>query len=589
MDMDIIVKSNFNDFRKQFGYDEGISECDAFELFVIFGILAKHLKNETITPELLNNVKIGNGGDWGIDGLIIIINGKVVLTEEEISDLVQTNGEISVSFILIQAKTSPNFKVNELGQTLDGAENILRDVLGESELPTSNEELTTYRKIVKQVYENSAKFGKNPSMLVYYATCGKYNAQDDFIAKIKKTKDFVKGTGLIQEDAFKCTMLGKDEIITNYKDTKTKLEATIKVEHKISLPDVKDIEESYLCLLPFRELKKLIVDEEGKMIEYIFHDNVRAFQGENLVNQGISNSLRNGEIALFTAMNNGITIISKSIKTTGNTIHLTDYQIVNGCQTCNVLQQNMDIDGIDDLKLSVKLISSEDKKIRDKIIVGNNSQTEVKREQLVSLLKVQDKIEDYYNAQNQFEKLYYERRSKQYRGTGIPQDKVITIPCQIQSYIAMIMGEPEQIRGYYGRIVEQFKQDGKAVFSEDANPALYYTSALAYFKLEKMFTLGIIDRKYKKIKFHVLLAFRLFCEKNPMPNPNDKTVQEYCNYLCTKLCDSENCKTAFLGAIGLIERTLNRPPQDKDRMDKNFTNNLKYKAIELSSYMKAKK
>lgn len=141
----------------------------------------------------------------------------------------------------------------------------------------------------------------------------------------------------------------------------------------------------------------------------------------------MSESLKKGDVNLFAAMNNGITVIAKGLITTGTNVHLSDYQIVNGCQTSNVLQQNLSIPNIDELMLTVKIISSKDKEIRDKIIVGNNSQTEVKREQLVALLDTQKYIEDYYNAQNKYEKLYYERRSKQYRfdETQIPSYKVI--------------------------------------------------------------------------------------------------------------------------------------------------------------------
>ena len=115
------------------------------------------------------------------------------------------------------------------------------------------------------------------------------------------------------------------------------------------MPDVDKVTESYLCLIPFSEFKKLIIDENGDIIDSVFYDNIRAYQGENSVNNAIAQSLKNGEIDLFTAMNNGITVIARNMKTTGNNIHLVDYQIVNGCQTCNVLQRNQHVNRIDEL------------------------------------------------------------------------------------------------------------------------------------------------------------------------------------------------------------------------------------------------
>ena len=585
--MDIITQSHFNDFRELYGYSED-KESDAFELFIIFCVLSKYIKSETITKEFLENIKIGAGGDWGIDGIIVIANGKVISTKEEVDDLYRANSYLSISIILVQAKTSDNFKVAELGQTLDGAENIIRDVKGESVLPASNDFLNEYREIVKHIYSYSAHFkdGKNPTLSVYYATCGDYNNQDDFIAKIDKSSKFINSSDLTSK--FDCIMLGKKEIVQIYKETKTSIEASINVEQKITMPTVEQIDESYLCLLPFCELKKLIIDDEGRLIDSVFHDNVRAFQGDNIVNRDIAKSIREGNIALFSAMNNGLTIIAKTLRTTGNTIHLTDYQIVNGCQTCNVLQQNMNDYDIDKLILSVKLIGSSNKEIKDKIIVANNSQTEVKREQLVSLLEVQDRIEDYYNAQNKFDKLYYERRAKQYRfgEIRVPQDKIITIPIQITSFIAMILGKPEKLRGYYGRIVEQFKENGVDVFLPNTNPAFYFTSALAYYKLTEMFSKGVIHHKYKKIKYHVLLSLRLFCEQDPIPPLSSNKSQNYCDSICSLLSNASKCEIAFKGAIKLIETTLKREPVDRDRSDGNFTRKLMETTAILKNYKK---
>lgn len=132
--------------------------------------------------------------------------------------------------------------------------------------------------------------------------------------------------------------------------------------------------------------------------------------------------------------------------------------------------------------LPVKLIASENKEIRDKIIVANNSQTEVKREQLIALIDTQKTIEDYYNAQNKYERLYYERRSKQYKSDSlsVPTSKVITIPFQIKAFISMILGQPDQVSGYYGSIVENFEKTGIKVFAPDTNPAFYYTKRFRF-------------------------------------------------------------------------------------------------------------
>lgn len=582
--MDIITKSQFDKFCRQYGF-EHINESSAFELFIIYCVMSKYMKSETITKDLLNEVNIGSGGDWGIDGYVFIINGKVVTTCQEVDDLIAANNSLSVQFVFIQAKTSESFSTAELGQTLDGVEDILNDVLGKTNLPPANDDIINLRQLVKHIYTKSADFreGINPQITVYYATCGDYQEQQDYISKISKTEEFISQTDLVS--SFECKLQGKREIVALYKDTQLQLSVNIKVDQRISLPEVNNISESYLCLLSFSEFRKLIISEDGEIIHDVFNDNIRAYQGDNNVNKAILNSIHQGEISLFTAMNNGITVIAKDMRTTGNNVHLVDYQIVNGCQTSYVLQKCMEVDGIDDLKLIVKLIASQDKEIRDKIIVGNNSQTEVKREQLVALLDAQKNIEDYYNAQNKYEKLYYERRSKQFRFSDaqVPSYKVITIPTQIKAFIAMMLGEPEKVRGYYGSIVEQFDRNGKKVFATTTPPALYYTSALAYYKMTEGFSLNTIHNKYKKMKFHLLLAFRLMCENGTMPPfESHRKIENYCNHLCDILCDDERCKIGFIASTQLVDKALKRDPNNADRMSLEFTKRLKEIAAELN-------
>lgn len=570
-EMNIIIKSHFDEFVKKYSLAH-LKEDDAFELFTIYCIASGYSKNQTLTKTLIEDINIGNGNDWGIDGIIILVNGRIVTTQQEVDDLVASNGYLVVHFVFIQAKNTDSFNAAQLGNSLDGIEYIFNDVLGNPNLPPSNEDLDDYRQIIKHIYSLSSNFldNTNPRCSFYYITRGQFNRSNDFISKIDKATKTINSLELTQ--GFNCEIVDWKGIVSYYKDTKAKIEVEIKVEQKLVMPQTEENQESDLCLIPFREFKKLIIDSDGKFIQSVFNDNIRAFQGLNVVNEAMSASLKNGEIALFTAMNNGVTVVTAHMQTVGNNIRLRDYQIVNGCQTCNVLYQNISLEGIDQLVIPVKIISSQNKEIRDKIIVGNNSQTEVKREQLVSLLECQRFIEDYYNEQKKYEKLYYERRSKQYLYDGnVPQNKVITLTAQIKAFVAMMIGEPDKVGGYYGRIVSEYNNNGKEIFSQNTNPCLYYTCALAYYKMEDLFSNHIINRKFKKIKFHVLYAFRLMCEKESLKGFNSHKAQEYCDHLCSILCDENKCKEGFEAAVELTLMALGHYPEDRDRNSSNFT------------------
>lgn len=573
---DIVTRSYVEEFQNLFGFVDK-SESEVFELFATYCILSKYTTDETISKNILEDVNIGNGNDWGIDSILIIINGKIVTTIEEAQDLFDANKIMNVSFVIIQSKSSPSFSVDGLSQVLDGTKYLFSEIQDKISVPPSNPDLDLYRQMVRFVYSKSASFyrGLNPSLDVYYASCGITSQNPDFKAKIDFSKQEIRDLGLLH--SVECYLLGRKELVNLYKTTKNRVEAEIYVEQKIAFPEMRFVNESYLCLLPFSEFRKLILDNNNELINSVFYDNVRAYQGENTVNKAMSHSLQNGDLDLFAVMNNGITIISRDIRTIGRKFHLTDYQVVNGCQTCNVLYRNLALEDIDSLILTVKLIASDDKNVRDKIIVANNSQTEVKREQLLSLLETQKNIEDYYNAQNKFDKLYYERRSKQYQfnETQIPAYKVVTIPSQIKSFVAMIIGEPHRVGGYYGSIIEQFDKNGVKVFASDTNPALYYTSALAYYKMSEAFSSKEIHSKYKKVKFHLLFALRLMCENTPLPHFNSKNIDKYCDHICTILCDSEKCRIAFQAATNVIDKVLKTSPKDADRLSSVLTDNIK--------------
>lgn len=245
-------------------------------------------------------------------------------------------------------------------------------------------------------------------------------------------------------------------------------------------------------MVSFCEFKKLLIADNGSIKTSIFHDNIRAFQGKTIVSKQMGETLKQGKFDQFIAMNNGITIIVSELKhTQGGKLELVDYQIVNGCQTCHVLYNNRDLDGIGDLLLLVKIICSTDENVRNSVIMGTNSQIEVKREQLIALTGLQERIEDYYAKiranDNGLEPLYYERRSKQYvTETKVPQNKVITIPIEIMSFGAIFLSSPHYVSGYYSQIIENLKNKGRGIFSDAYRVDSYYTSGLMFYKLSQL-------------------------------------------------------------------------------------------------------
>ena len=97
--------------------------------------------------------------------------------------------------------------------------------------------------------------------------------------------------------------------------------------------------------------------------------------------------------------------------------------------------------------------------------------------------------------------------------------------------------KPNLATRYFGALFTEF---GKELFKEDHKLLPYYTAALIYNKLENSFRNGLIDKKYKKIKYFILMMLRLEYEKKGYPIFESNKSEKYCNDLLTHIKKEEN-------------------------------------------------
>nr|WP_289227651.1 AIPR family protein [Parabacteroides goldsteinii] len=295
---------------------------------------------------------------------------------------------------------------------------------------------------------------------------------------------------------------------------------------------------------------------------------MRDFQGENDINREIAATLSSSDSDKFVILNNGITIICKELRNiVRNRFLLGDYQIVNGCQTSHILYYNKDSIG-DNVYVSVKIISTLDEDTVSKIVKATNRQTEVSDEQLMALNDFNKKLEAYYQTYSGTQRLYYERRSKQYANTAeIEKVRVITIPTQIKAFASMFLDKPHLASRYYGRLLK----DSQDIFNNDHRPIAYYISAYTLYKVEYLIRNKQIDQRYNRYRYHILMLIKyLALEGKPQPPLNSHKMEELCQKIQTvitnpdelskyidkasqiiaaevkDLSDSENAKTATI-------------------------------------------
>ena len=546
--MDRITKTLVEDFLNSLDLKPGDMSRD-FEKFVNYTIISKEY---TKTFDV-DTVTVASGNDTGIDGVGIIVNGHLIDYVDEIDDLLEKNGYLEATYIFIQSKTSSGFNGSDINNFAFG----VKDFFAEQPGLVRNEDVTKCVEISDYLLGKAPYFRENPICKLYFVTTGSWSEDQNHIAVIENAKRELKAFNIFENISF--FPFGANEIGKLYRQSKGSISATFIFANKVTLPDLPGITEAYYGILPFSEFKNLLVDEDDKILN-IFDDNVRDFQGENNpVNQVIKETITGEKSELFTVLNNGVTIVANSLRPSGNNFTVTDYQIVNGCQTSNVLFNQRHSEAVQKLGIPLKLIVTQDEDIKNQITIATNSQTAIRGEQLAALSNFQRNLERYYSSVGDIEKLFYERRAKQYNSdSSVNKTRVITIAIQIKSFSAMYLKNPHLVTSFFGSIVKKLDTDGSQIFKQDHQHIPYYTSGLAYYRLDSFLRSknieSNIDSKFKKVKFHLLMLFRLIVQPEELPPMNSVHKTEiYCQPILEVLRDTSNCLEKFRQATRILE------------------------------------
>jgi hypothetical protein len=547
--MDQITESYIKDFLKN-NQINSISPSEDFEKFSNYCLIYKEYKNTQFELD-----DISTGKSQGIDGIGVIVNGELVNEIDEIEDLVETNRYLEASFIFIQSKTSTKFEGSEIGNFIFSIKDFF------SSIPSiRNEDIDHFLEIKTAIYDKSPNMSKGkPICKIYYVTTGEWNESNNLRPVIEQGRSELKATNYFKEVYFE--PCGASLIQEYYRKTKEIVQTTFNFKDKITLPDIEGISESYLGIIPFNEFKKIIIDDSGN-IRNIFYDNVRDYLGSNPINTKINSTFTNKKFDLFCILNNGVTVVADRLVTAGNKFTISDFQIVNGCQTSHVIYNNRDLEGIEDTNIPLRLIVvSGNEDTKNSITIATNSQTEVAEEQLQALSTFQKNLEEFYKSFEGSTRLFYERRKNQYNNTGESKTRIITIGTQIKAFTSMFQNLPYLSAGYFGSILKKSKDK---IFEKDHQNLPYYTSAYAYYKLWTIFHAGNLDRKYKKAKYHMLMLFKLLIlETDVLPPFNSKKINETCNKIIAVLNDPSKSLDYFKETIKIIDEIFPAVGDDK--------------------------
>jgi hypothetical protein len=542
--MDRISESLLNEFSTEHGIT-ALPEKDRFEHFASYITIKRH-HSETFDTE---DVVMGAGGDTGIDGLAVIVNGSLVTDVESFEQQMGFTGNLNldVLFVFVQAERSASFDGAKIGTFGFGVMDFFKQ---SDHSLIRNERISAAADIMAAIYRRSSKFRSNPACWVYYVTTGKWVNDHDLEGRKAAVVSDLKGTGLFSRVEFQ--PVDAAELQKLYRQTKNAVSKEFLFANRTVVPEVPGVSEAYLGFLPAAEFLKLLQDDNEELIGGLFYDNVRDWQNYNDVNSEIQTTLDSDARDRFVLMNNGVTIIANKIQTTGNKFYIEDYQIVNGCQTSHVLFNNRDKLN-ERVMVPVRLIGSKDEGVTNAIIRATNRQTEVKEEQFFALQEFPKALEIFFQSFPDPHKLFYERRSRQYDRLSIEKTRIVLPANLIKAVAAMFLSEPHRTTRNYSAI---YSKVGKEIFVRGQKMELYYTSALCLYKLEYQFRNRRLEAKYKPARFHILLAARLLANPDPLPSVskwNSNEMEKYCQKIMTVLWDGAKSDEVMTRAALIID------------------------------------
>ena len=532
MNMNPILSSHFNSFQDEYGYKEK-SISDAFEAFTL-NIIAKQ---KQITSFEIRDSVVGeasdSGEDGGIDGIIVVINGRAHYEKQLIEEEIKNSAHPQIEFIFVQAKSSPKFDAGDIAKFCHG----VKEFFNIHSTFNFNSKIQGFKDLKKEIYSNAVYFVDNPSVCCYYMTTGEWLSPRTPVSHFETFKTGLRELNIFSEVLWKA--YGENEIVSSSKITKNRLKSKLRMPNCVVVPAIKGVQEAFVGIASCKDFLNLITDDEGKLIKSIFNDNIRDFQGDNPVNQGIQESLANKEVQdRFILLNNGVTLVARKAKRTGDEFTLTDFQIVNGCQTSNMLYFSRD-SLADDTAIPIKLVSTNDLELTNEVVQATNRQTTVAPEAFESLQPFHKELEDYYIAMKEKgHELYYERRAKQYEfDTAVKKHKIVSLAKQTKAFTSIFLHKPYSAHTYYGSVLVDNKE--RLYFDDHCQSAYFCSSALVY-HVEEAISKGAVPDSYRRWRYHLAMILRMELGGKKIPSIISKEMNKYTTLILQKLLEDSD-------------------------------------------------
>ncbi|GAB3233290.1 AIPR family protein [Glycomyces halotolerans] len=541
--MNEIIRELLSTFRSDQELPD-LGESELFEAFAAFCVLHQ-FHEEGFAPDAH---RTGGGNDLGVDAWGIVVNGELYHDLDGVKGAVENLREVNVVVVVVQAKTSSSYEGKVIADLADN----LGQICGRGPIAYSaSPEIRELHGALQVLYDHHHLNAVNsPRLEVRYVHCGG-GPNPDMLAKCRSAEKTVGRLGRF--DSVRFEAVGSHRLQRLYKLANRKVRVSFDWPMKLTMPRMDGVKQAWTGTLPASEfVEKLLVDDGGSIRRFLFEDNLREFLGQaNEVNDDIARTLTDETTRKrFAVLNNGITVIARSFDNSGHECHMSNFQIVNGCQTGNVLFEHRE-KLTDDVHVKLTVIQPEDEDIARQVTRATNRQTEIPKESLTADRQIHRDIEAYFATRKPPRKLYYERRSGQFDADrSISKTRVLKQSQLTQSFAAVFRGSAHEAT----RTAKLVKDEKLRIYHEEDPPIAYYTAASLWYQVDWLLRNNRVDRRWKPARFLLMAAvMRRLADGRTLPRSHRK-AEAFCERLLDLVWNRDLIERLISSMVPHLER-----------------------------------
>jgi hypothetical protein len=542
--MNPVVKAQLKAFERA-NPGSGLNDSSLFEVFSIFAV-CNGILTDNVNPFLVHL----SGDEFGLDGVAVMIQGELCRNSDDVATALSVGKNHEVEFRLFQSKGSEKTEYGDIAKFFDSAYSFFTNSFVDPSV-----QLSDLIAAKDKVYESALR--RNPMLRLWYVTTGSSDASKVVKQLIDTNVSRFRDLNLFDE--VDISVIGAKELQEGFRSATNSISGTIEIKNAITLPPHSAVQEAFLGFVDASDLVKLatVPNSDGqsrRVNRAVFFDNVRDFDPKSEINASILQELKSGDQASFIFKNNGVTVVAQEISRKSDSFRLEDFQIVNGCQTTNILYAAGE--KASKVQVPFRLIGSNNPEFVSSIILGTNKQNEVKDDQFWALKPFMKNLEEYCREQDERHRIFIERRENQYRNEQVERTRICKPRDLVKSVAAMYLFQPHRAARDYRGVILEFD---KKIFQENHSVVPYHAAALSSYWVDYLIRNRKAPNEWGIFKYYFLmyLGFLATSQTNVFAMKKSQ-IDECCKKVVSVVSDQENVTNHFKQVATILNRMISK-------------------------------